>query len=315
LVKRSTDAGAALSPSVDAFLDMLAAERGAATNTIAAYRRDLEDFAAFAGRHGAAVDTASGELIRRYLAAMRGGGWAATTQARRLSCLRQFHRFLFAEGRRADDPTNVIEAPRRGRPIPKVLSETQVEQLLEAARRTEGPEGLRLSALLELIYATGLRVSELLSLPLSALARDQRLLLVRGKGGRERMVPVGDAARRAVQAYLGVRPAFVPSDKDSTWLFPSRGRDGHLTRQWFGLKLKELAIAIGLPARAVSPHVLRHAFASHLLAHGADLRTVQQLLGHADISTTQIYTHVLHERLRQVIETHHPLAKPRPDGT
>jgi integrase/recombinase XerD len=308
LVRRRTEHPAA-APAVDAFLDMMAAERGAAAHTLAAYARDLVDFATFARKRGAAPDGATSDILKAYLARMAGAGLAAATQARRLSCLRQFHRFLFLEGRRQDDPTTVLQAPRRERPLPKVIGQHEVEGLLSAARGIEGPEGKRLVALLELLYATGLRVTELLSLPVSAAMRDERLVLVKGKGGRERLVPVGDSARQAVRDYLAVRHRFLAKGKTSVWLFPSRGRSGHLTRQRLDQRLKELAATVGLPHRSVSPHVLRHAFASHLLANGADLRSVQQLLGHADISTTQIYTHVLNERLRQIVETHHPLAK------
>ena len=288
---------------------MMAAERGAAAHTLAAYARDLADFAAFARRRGTAPDRATSDNLKGYLAQLAGAGLAPSTQARRLSCLRQFYRFLFSEGWRKDDPTTVLQAPRRERPLPKVIGLSEVEGLLAAARDIEGPEGKRLVALLELLYATGLRVSELLSLPLAAATRDERLILVKGKGGRERLVPVGDSARHAVRDYLAERQHFLTKGQASVWLFPSRARSGHLTRQRLAQRLQELALAVGLPHRAVSPHVLRHAFASHLLANGADLRSVQQLLGHADISTTQIYTHVLNERLRQIVETHHPLAK------
>jgi len=254
-------------------------------------------------------------MVGVYLQSLSQAGMAPTTSARRLSCLRQFHKFLVAERVRNDDPTNTIDGPRRGRPLPKLLSEGDVDRLLVAAQKREGPDGLRLVALLEVLYATGLRVSELVGLPLNAIRPRERVVLVRGKGGRERMVPLGDAALRALDAYLAVRKVhFLAKDEESRWLFPSRSADGRLTRQRFGQLLKELAMEAGLPLRKVSPHVLRHAFATHLLAHGADLRAVQQMLGHADISTTQIYTHVLEERLRQLVETHHPLASRRAPG-
>lgn len=306
---------AARSARVEAFLEMLAAERGAAPRTLEAYGRDLDDFAGYAMRRKTAVDAADAAMVGAYLQSLSQAGMAPTTSARRLSCLRQFHKFLVAERVRNDDPTNTIDGPRRGRPLPKLLAEDDVDKLLAAAQKREGPDGLRLLALLEILYATGLRVSELVGLPLNAIRPKERVVLVRGKGGRERMVPLGDAALRALEDYLAVRKEhFLPEGADSRWLFPSRGADGRLTRQRFGQLLKELAGEAGLPLRKVSPHVLRHAFATHLLAHGADLRAVQQMLGHADISTTQIYTHVLEERLRQLVETHHPLASGRAPG-
>jgi integrase/recombinase XerD len=292
---------------IEAFLEMLAAERGAALNTLAAYRRDLESFAA--GLDGA-LQAASEEDIRRYLAQLAGAGRAASTSARRVSALRQFFRFLYAEGARADDPSARIDSPRRGRPLPKLLSEDEVERLLAAARQMEGPEGRRLVALMELLYATGLRVSELLSLPHPALSGERRYLVVRGKGGRERMVPLSEPSIQALGEYEAVRAHFVAGrPATARWLFPSRGKSGHLTRQRFAQLVDELAQAAGIPPTRVSPHTLRHAFASHLLARGADLRAVQKMLGHADISTTQIYTHVLQERLRALVEEHHPLAR------
>ncbi len=286
---------------------MLAAERGAAALTIDAYRRDLADFGAHLGARGASLGAADAALVRSYLGAL-AARVAPNTAARRLSCLRQFFRFLYAEGVRADDPTATIDSPRRSRPLPKVLSEDEVERLLAAANDRDGPEGARLVALIELLYATGLRVSELVALPLAALRGDPRLLMVRGKGGRERMVPLGEAAARAVAAYLEVRDRFVPADAASPWLFASRGASGHLTRHRVGQLLKELAATVGIEPKRVSPHVLRHAFASHLLAHGAGLRAVQKMLGHADIATTQIYTHVLEARLKALVHDHHPLA-------
>lgn len=300
----------ARSPRVEAFLEMLAAERGAAPRTLEAYGRDLDDFAGFAARRKTAVDGADSAMLGAYMQALSQAGMAPTTAARRLSCLRQFHKFLVADRVRSDDPTITLDGPRRGRPLPKFLAEDDVDKLLVAAQNRKGPEGQRLVALLEILYATGLRVSELVGLPLNAIRSKERVVLVRGKGGRERMVPLGDAALRALAAYLPARKDhFLPEDGESRWLFPSRSKDGRLTRQRFGQLLKELAMEAGLPLRKVSPHVLRHAFATHLLAHGADLRAVQQMLGHADISTTQIYTHVLEERLRQLVETHHPLAR------
>ena len=296
-----------VSRQVEAFLEMLAAERGASPNTLEAYRRDL---GVLAGQLGAKpVEEAGAEDLRDYLAQQAASGMAARTLARRLSALRQFYGFLFAEGLRPDNPTTAIDSPRQGRSLPKVLNEAEVEQLLAAAREREGPDGLRLRALIEVLYATGLRISELVTLPLSAIARDPRVLIVRGKGGKERMIPLGEAARAALAEYRAVRKPFLKGKAESPWLFPSRGKGGHLTRHRVAQLLKELAVEAGIQPSKVSPHVLRHAFASHLLDHGADLRSVQQMLGHADISTTQIYTHVLNERLKSLVAEHHPLAR------
>jgi integrase/recombinase XerD len=311
-----------LSRHIESFLESLAVERGAAANTLAAYGRDLRHFEAHVEKRGGTAITADAAAIRAYLAALGRKGIAATTAARRLSALRQFHRFLVAEAVRAEDPTLVIDGPRRARPLPKVLSEAEVDSLILAAREKAltGPaaEGTRLVALIEILYATGLRVSELVRLPYSAVARESRFLLVTGKGGKERMVPLSDPARRAIADYLPHRARFLAGGQrgggpaPGDWLFPSRGRGGHLSRQGFARLLKGLAVVAGIDPSAVSPHVLRHAFASHLLAHGADLRSVQQMLGHADISTTQIYTHVLDSRLRALVGEHHPLARPAP---
>jgi integrase/recombinase XerD len=291
---------------------MLIAERGAAANTVEAYRRDLADFEDFLRKRGCALEDADTSSLRAYLANLGDAGFLPRTAARRLSALRQFHRFLYAEGLRSHDPTAALDSPRQGRPLPKFLSEGEVEALLRAARVRPGPEGVRLVLLLELLYATGMRVSELVGLPLAAIARDRRLLNVRGKGDKERLVPLSEPAREALEAWLPVREASLGRGKASRWLFPSFGEAGHLTRHRFGQLLKELALGAGLDRAKVSPHVLRHAFATHLLAHGADLRSVQRLLGHADIGTTQIYTHVLEERLRSLVQEHHPLAKSRP---
>jgi len=292
----------------DNFLEMLAAERGAAENTLESYRRDLGRFAEFLRKDPADAST---EDIRRYLSSLAGHGLAASTSARHLSTLRQFFRFLFSEGLRADNPCTTIESPRQRRPLPKILSEAEVERLLETvhARAAANPDlrNLRLAALIELLYATGLRVSELVSLPVAAAANDPRYLVVRGKGGRERLVPLGASARRAVEAYREAGAA--EGGGPAKWLFPSRGDTGHLTRIRLSQLLKELALEAGIDPAKVSPHVLRHAFASHLLAHGADLRAVQQMLGHADISTTEIYTHVLEERLKSLVNRAHPLAR------
>ena len=289
---------------------MMAAERGAAANTLEAYRRDLSDFASFQARRGRPIEAADAKNIRDYLAALRGRGRTPATRARRLSVLRQFYEFLFAEGVRDDDPAQGIDAPKLGQPLPKYLGEADVEALIGAAAGVAGPEGKRLQVLIEVLYATGLRVSELAGLPLSAISRDGQMLIVRGKGGKERMVPLGDPARNAIGRYLEVRDGFIPAGRNSAFLFPSSSRAGHLTRGSVARKLKALAVAAGIDPKRVSPHVLRHSFASHLLAHGADLRVLQQMLGHADISTTQIYTHVLEQRLKNLVETSHPLASP-----
>ena len=300
-----------MSLRIEAFIEMLQAERGAAANTVAAYQNDLDDFTAFVKSRGikAGAERASADDVRAYVARLSEAGMAPRTGARRLSALRQFFRFLCAENFRADDPTAVIDAPRQGRSLPKILGEDQVGLLLEAARQREGAEGLRLTALLELLYATGLRVSELVSLPLAVALRDPRFIVVRGKGNKERMVPLSGPARAALVDYLAIRPRFLGGAKDSKYLFPSRGARGHLTRHRFAQLLKELTAEAGLDPAQVSPHVLRHAFATHLLNHGADLRSVQQMLGHADIATTQIYTHVQDDRLKALVQNHHPLAK------
>jgi len=294
---------------INAFLEMCAAERGSAANTIAAYARDLTAFAGFAAKQGQPPQAADTETIRRYLETLARSGLSARTAARQLSAIRQFHRFLFAEGVRGDDPCQTIDSPRQGRSLPKLLSEDDVEALMAAARVETDADGTRLVALVETLYATGLRVSELVSLPLAAVRRDPRWLTVTGKGGRERIVPLSVPARDAIAGYLAERDRFLKPGAASPYLFPSRAGAGHLTRQRFGQMLKALALAAGLDPAKVSPHVMRHAFATHLLSHGADLRSVQKMLGHADISTTQIYTHVLEERLKTLVQQHHPLAK------
>ena len=305
--------------AIDLYLDMLAAERGAAANTLEAYRRDLSDFSADLAEHGGSIAKAGSDNIREYLGRLAERGFSAASVARRLSAIRQLYRFLYAEGHRKDDPAAAIEGPKRGRALPKVLSVSHVDQLLATARKgmSEGAimqrvRAARLNCLLEVLYATGLRVSELVTLPASA-ARDQRMLIVRGKGNKERLVPLNESARAAMREYLALRDEATQSKKGSAkaakWLFPSFGASGHLTRQHFARDLKALAAATGLKPKQVSPHVLRHAFASHLLQNGADLRSVQTLLGHADISTTQIYTHVLEERLKSLVRDLHPLAE------
>ena len=297
---------------LESFIEMLRAERNAARNTVEAYTRDLDDLAAFLARRHADIATADAAALRAYLAALDRAGMAPRTAARRLSAIRQFYRFLVGEGLRQDDPVATIDAPRQGRPLPKLLSEAEVGRLLDAAQAMKGADGLRLATLLELLYATGLRVSELVALPVAAVMRDQRVLVVRGKGGKERMIPLHESARAAINAWLAVRSAELrkrAKDATSPWLYPSHGDSGHLTRQRLGQLLKDLAMAAGIERRKVSPHILRHAFATHLLDHGADLRSVQKMLGHADIATTQIYTHVADERLKTLVRDHHPLAK------
>src|SRR5262245_37053795 len=301
---------------IELFLDMLAAERGAGENTLSAYARDLADFSAHLATRKRTIANATTDDVRAYLRHLASRGFAATSVARRLSAIRQLYRFLYAEGRRADDPAAIVEGPKRRRALPKVLSIAEVDQLLAAARDARKPDqplaeqirGARLNCLLELVYASGLRVSELVALPPSAAARSAHMLTVRGKGGKERLVPLNEAAKRAMTEYRALIGQ-AGGEANSKWLFPSFGESGHLTRQHFARELKALAVAAGLRPDKVSPHVLRHAFASHLLHNGADLRVVQTLLGHADISTTQIYTHVLEERLKSLVRDLHPLGE------
>lgn len=296
---------------IEAFLEMMSAERGAAENTLSSYRRDLEDASDAIGGGLAAAGAAD---IRAYLDDIAARGFAATSQARKLSAIRQFFKFLYAEGLRGDDPTGTLDSPKKGRPLPKTMSETETGRLIDRAATEAGDAGsddrlvrLRLHALVEVLYATGLRVSELVGLPVTVALRDDRFFMVRGKGDKERMVPLSTKARAAMRTWLAAR-ATVPAFADSPFLFPAASDTGHLSRQVFARDLKGLAARAGIASAKISPHVLRHAFASHLLQNGADLRAVQQLLGHADISTTQIYTHVLEERLVRLVNDHHPLA-------
>ena len=288
---------------IEAFLEMLVAERGAALNTRLAYEADLTDFADFAAARGQPAAQADAAALQSYMAGLARSGLSARTAARRLSALRQFHRFLLREGVRADDPTSLLDTPRLPRALPKYLTEQEVEALLAAAGQRPGIHGVTARAALEILYATGLRVSELLGLPRRALAGDAAVLMIRGKGGKDRIVPLSDTAKAAAADLVALH------DKTVRWLFPGRDPRQRLTRQGFGQMLKLVALEAGLDPARVSPHVLRHSFASHLLAHGADLRSLQLLLGHADIATTQIYTHVLEERLRQLVTVHHPLAR------
>ena len=297
---------------VEAFLEMMSAERGASVHTLDAYRRDLLDFRAFLHARRSSLLGVCADEVRAYLASLSQAGLSPATQARRLSSIRQVCREFLDEDIRADDPTSIIEAPRRGRPLPKVVSETQAQSLIDAAAGLEGAEAVRLLCIIELLYASGLRVSELVTLPLAAVTGERRMLLVRGKGGKERLVPLGEPARIAIKSYLAVRARFLPRlERAQRFLFPSRGVEGHLTRRRVAQLMKDLAVRAGVDPAKLSPHVLRHAFASHLVANGADLRSVQQLLGHADIATTQIYTHVQDERLRRLVAEKHPLATRR----
>jgi integrase/recombinase XerD len=297
---------------VQAFLEMLAAERGAAQNTLDAYTRDLNAYLAFLDTRSRPTDKADSKDVQAYLQHLTDEGLSSASRARRLSSVRQFYKFLVAEGAVKNDPAAGLTGPKRTRPLPRVLSIAEVDRLIEAAaKRVDGQDGrdlfraLRFQCLIEMLYATGMRVSELVSLPRAVLRGDRRVLTIKGKGGRERLVPLNPAARDALDRYLGVAGRF----DNSLWLFASKAVEGHVTRQGFAQDLKAVAIEAGLDPERVSPHVLRHAFASHLLDRGADLRAVQQLLGHADISTTEIYTHVLQERLKKLVNDHHPLAK------
>jgi integrase/recombinase XerD len=292
---------------IETFLDMMSAERGAGANTLAAYRRDLMDFAG-----NADPGRASREQVRAFLTGLSSSGMAASTQARKLSALRQFYGFLYAEGLRSDDPTQTIAAPQARRSLPKILSGDDLEAMLQAAALDQTPEGLRLTLIVEMLYGGGLRVSELAGLTLAAVRGKEAFLRITGKGNKERLSPLSPAARVALDAYLAVREEFVPKrDKNNRYLFASRGAEGFLTRRRFHQLLKGLALKAGLDPAKVSPHVLRHAFATHLVEGGADLRSVQTLLGHADIATTQIYTHVARDHLTKVVRAAHPLAKPR----
>ena len=312
----SRQPGASDEALIELFLDMLAAERGASGNTLAAYRNDLEDLSAHLRASRSTIANATTDSLRKFLASLAERGFKSSSLARRLSAVRQLYRFLYAEGKRGDDPAAVLEGPKHAHSLPKVLSIADVDALLKTARansdNTKQPplqrlRAARLLCLLEVVYATGLRVSELVTLPAAAARRDQRMLVVRGKGGKERLVPLNKQAKRAMAEYLELRGK-VDRDKESKWLFPSFGEQGHLTRQHFARELKALGAVCGIQSSRLSPHVLRHAFASHLLHNGADLRVVQTLLGHADISTTQIYTHVLEERLKTLVRDLHPLA-------
>ncbi|MBL4666456.1 MAG: site-specific tyrosine recombinase XerD [Sneathiella sp.] len=292
---------------VEMFLEMLVLERNAAANTIEAYSRDLEDFSSYIGGADRYFSTVSSDDISAYIRSLALQGLASATQARRLSAIKQFFSFLLSEEFRRDDPAMNVDAPKGVQRLPKYLSVKEVDTLLEKCSG-HTPDKLRMAALLQTLYATGMRVSELVSLKFPPLAKDENFLIIRGKGDKERLVPMNKTAKKAIAHYLEFRSNFLKVNEHSPWLFPSRSKEGYLTRQRFGQLLKELAQETEIDPKRVSPHVLRHAFASHLLANGADLRSLQKMLGHADISTTQIYTHVLSERLVNLVHNHHPLA-------
>ncbi len=302
---------------IAAFLEAQAAELDAARNTQLAYARDLKDFSGWVVARGLDLTAVRQADIEGYLIALDDQGMSRATRARRLSAIRQFYRFSFEEGWRADNPAIQIKGPGRDKRLPKTLSEDEVERLLVAAREAgRGVDKLRNACLMELLYATGMRVSELVSLPVAAARGDPKMLLIRGKGGKERMVPLSPPARAALAEWLTVRDEMEDLARiekghaPSKFLFPSHGKAGHLTRHRFYGLIKEIAVAAGVSPGKVTPHTLRHAFATHLLARGADLRAIQTLLGHADVATTEIYTHVLDERLTELVLKHHPLAKP-----
>jgi len=296
-----------INSSIESYLEMMVAERGATRNTVDAYSSDLSTFAEYLGSKNKTLLNASANTIKSYLGRLAATGRSSSTQARNLSTLRQFYRFLQSDEQRLDNPCQNIDSPKTRRALPRVLSEEEVTQLISVSQASTTPGGLRIACIVELLYSTGLRISELAGLKLNNLDGSQQVLRVLGKGGKERMVPVGEPATLALKTYLNIRQNFVPNNENTDWLFPSRGASGHLTRRRIAQILKELAVSANIEASKVSPHVLRHAFASHLLANGADLRSVQLLLGHADISTTEIYTHVLQSRLNSFVAEHHPL--------
>lgn len=308
-------------PTVDGFLNTLATERNAAQNTIFAYQRDLADITKYLEAQNTTIDKARTDDLRQYLSnlsklpnkGLRGSNVAVRTIARRLSAMRQYYQYLIGENLRKDDPTSTIDSPKQVRTLPKILTEDQVNHLIQTAAKKKGHDGKRLIALLEVLYATGLRVSELVGLPVSAISTDRRSIIIKGKGGKERAMPLSEPARRALNSYLDVHQTFILPAREAVqkkWLFPSRTSEkGHLTRQRFAQILKDLGDDAGMEVGMVSPHILRHAFATHMLTRGADLRSVQKMLGHADIATTQIYTHLLSDKLKDMVKEHHPLAK------
>jgi integrase/recombinase XerD len=288
---------------------MLVVERGVSKNTVEAYRRDLMALSHFLNLKSLNFLSTETEDLKSYLSVLHTKGLSPRSIARQISSIKQFYRFLVLEGVRAEDPTTKIDAPKQAKALPKILSEKNIKSLLETASNDNTPEGIRLMALLETLYATGLRVSELVTLTHEAFSYETDTIIVKGKGSKERIVPLGSHARSALKKYVGVRGHFLNHSKSSKWLFPSSSKEGHLTRQRFGQLLKQLAIDSGLDPVKISPHVVRHAFATHLLSHGADLISVQKMLGHSDISTTQIYTHVLQDKLQDLVLNHHPLSK------
>ncbi|NOX94686.1 MAG: site-specific tyrosine recombinase XerD [Alphaproteobacteria bacterium] len=298
---------------IEAFLEMMAVDRAAAANTLKNYGRDLARFASFSKTRQESLETAGTNDIAEWLAALESDGIAASTAALKLSAIKQFYQFLYMEGHRTDNPATPIERPKTKRPLPKVLTGEEVGALFDAVGKIDGPKGVRLTAMLEILYAGGLRVSELVGLPLAAIGKDERHMIIRGKGDKERLAPLTQRAVDAVASYAACRNDFLGQAKGrpvaSPWLFPSRGKSGHITSARFAQMLKDLAVAAGVAPSKVSPHVLRHAFATHLLEGGADLRSVQQMLGHADITTTQIYTHVAQNRLKDLVFSKHPLVK------
>lgn len=292
---------------IESFLEMTRAERGAADNTVLAYTRDLQDFEHFLTSRNRSFENAQVADLRAYLADLAQNGLAVRTQSRRLSALREFYKFLYTEKIRKDNPTEVLDSPKSGRPLPKYLSEDEVARLIDAVKKLPDYKQARMRALTEIAYDSGLRVSELVALPLSVANAKENVMTVRGKGGKDRIVPLTEIAKRAIRDWLSLRELSLPGGRTSKWLFPAQNKEGHLTRFAFYQELKQLALTAGILPSRVSPHVLRHSFASHLIAHDADLRSVQQMLGHSDISTTQIYTHILDDRLKKTVEKSHPL--------
>ncbi len=289
---------------IENFLEVIVAERGASPRTVHAYQSDLEDFEAFLKPRRVALEKADGEDVADYMHLVLKNGLSAKTQARRLSALREFYRFLYSESLRDDLPTDCVDSPKTGKSLPKYLSEEEVLSLLRAAEQKD----MRMKTMLEMLYASGMRVSELVSLPLAAVLHDNTMIEIIGKGSKPRLVPMDDPARRAIEQWLIEREKYLKRGRSSKWLFPSKAKQGYMTRDAFFKSLKKLALAAGIDPSRVSPHVIRHSFASHLIAHDADLRSVQKMLGHADIATTEIYTHVLEDRLKKIVETKHPLS-------
>jgi integrase/recombinase XerD len=300
----------------ESFLEMMATSKGSSLNTLQSYSRDLDDFLLFSAKKKHVMATMSHKEVSAYLADLTSRGMEPSSLARKRSALNQWFRFLVKENVRSDNPVALTSAPKRNRPLPHVMSEKEINQLLETARSDNGAEAVRILALLELMYASGMRVSELVTLTTRHIERDvakkgaiQPYFIIKGKGAKERLVPLHPRAIGAMEAYMGLRASFVPKGRENHWLFPSRGKEGHLTRQRFGQMLKELCLKANLDPERCSPHTLRHSFATHLLEGGADLRVIQELLGHSDISTTQIYTHVSGKRLEKVVTQNHPLSK------